>query len=194
LPAGASRIGRAEAAALLRTCLPRAALGMAGDHQMEPADLYRMLQAGSHVARVAAVAGVPQNAADPLAFAALWGEVADCVFRQNGWMLCDPDNRALAVEAANTFVRQVGIAETTKPDNSEFQKTLAQIQGNDPGRRAYAMTTARASKDRVLATLRSRVQEGRLTAGDFGYFAPADVKLALRSVKPTRDACAQEAR
>jgi hypothetical protein len=191
--ASGARTGRAEAAALLRTCLPRETLGLAGDNRMEPADIYRLLQAGSHVARVAAVANIQQNAADPLGFASMWGEVADCVFRQNGWMLCNPDNRALAVEAVNTFVRQVGIAETAKTD-SEFHKTLAAIQGNTERRRAYAMNAARATKDRVLAALRTLVQEGRLVAGDFGFFVPADVKNVLRSVKTERDSCAAEAR
>lgn len=191
--ASSGRAGRADMAPILRTCLPREKLGLPADSRMEQADLYRILQAGSHVARVAAVAGIPQNAADPVAFDAMWGEVADCVFRQNGWMLCDPDNRALAIEAVNTFVRQVGIAETAKTD-SEFHKTLAKLQADDQRQRAYALSTARATKERVLAALRGRVQEGRLIAGDFGYFVPSEVRHVLSNVKPERNACAEEAR
>ena len=59
------------------------------------------------MSRVAAAAGIKQKAIDDVEFTAIWADVADCVYRQNGWVLCDPDNRALAVEAANTFMRQL---------------------------------------------------------------------------------------
>jgi hypothetical protein len=48
--------------------------------------------------------------------AAKWGAVADCVYRSNSSGLCDIDNRALAVQAANTFLSQADQI-ASKPEN-----------------------------------------------------------------------------
>ena len=62
------------------------------------------------------------------AFSSMWGEVADCVFRQNGYVLCEPDNRALAVEAVSAFVKQSAFAAAPQGD-SEFDKVAATLPG-----------------------------------------------------------------
>ena len=45
-----------------------------------------------------------------MTFAKPWLDLTDCVYRQNGAALCDPDNRALAIETITTFVRLVNDA------------------------------------------------------------------------------------
>lgn len=186
------RIGRAEAAPLLRTCMPLHALGFKRDHPVEVGDLYRILQTGSTFSRIASAAGIKQNAVDDVGFATLWADVADCIYRQNGWMICDPDNRALAVEAATTLMRQVvAAAKSAKtPDTSDFSKTIATIQGKHAPNRDYLVQSSNAAKARVLTGLRGYVADGRLTASDFGMFAPSEITQLVRETKVTRDACA----
>lgn len=189
---GRPRIGRAEAAPLLKTCMPMHKLGFGKNQPVEPGDLYRILQAGSTFSRIASAAGIKQNAMDDAGFATLWAEVADCIYRQNGWMICDPDNRALAIEAANTLVRQASAAAKSvkSPDTSEFSKTMATIQGKHAPNREYLVQNANAAKARVLSGLRNYAADGRLTASDFGLFAPSEISQVLRDTKITRDACA----
>ena len=127
------------------------------------------------------------SAIDDAQFAAVWAEVADCVYRQNGWVLCDPDNRAFAVEAATTLIRQLSTA--AKTEKFVDPRDLRPF-GLDGQQRAYALQNAGAIKGRVLAGIRTQVSEGRLTAGDFGMFAPSEITQIVRETKATRDACA----
>lgn len=184
------RLGDASASNLLRTCLPnRFAAG-----GMQKKDIYNLLQTANQMMSIASIAGAHQNIAGSggsKGFAILWGDVADCVFRQNGYALCDPDNRALAVEAVTAFIRQSAIAAAPEQD-SEFNKVMATLQG--PRRQAleHAMYRTRATRERVLETLKMRAQEGRFIASDFGFLAPGEVTAAVRSAKPTADACANK--
>ncbi|MCC6780989.1 MAG: hypothetical protein IT537_30830, partial [Hyphomicrobiales bacterium] len=148
----ARRVGRAETAPLLKMCVPFSRLGFEHVDRVPPGDLYRILQTASGMSRVAAMAGIKQNAVDEAQFAAVWAEVADCIYRQNGWMLCDPDNRALAVEAASTLIRQLSTAAKIEKqaDPREKKKPFA-LDGQD---RSYALRNAEAIKGRVLAGLR----------------------------------------
>jgi hypothetical protein len=179
------RIGRAEAAPLLKACLPMQRLTSDGKGQTEIRALYRSLHSASTMSRVAAKAGLPHTTMDDAEFAAIWGEIADCVYRQNGWVLCDADNRALAAEAANTYIRQ-----------------LSGAQANDPVRRLragaryaslnrdYVLQNALSLKTRMMAGLRQQVAEGRLIAADFGMFAPAEVLQAVVETAVVSNACA----
>jgi len=186
------KAGRAETAPLLKTCMPMQKLGIGSDQPVEAGDLYRILQTGSAFSRIASAAGIKQNAVDDAGFATLWADVADCIYRQNGWMICDPDNRALAVEAATTLVRQASTAAKSAktPDTSDFAKTMATIQGKHAPNRDYLVQSANAAKARVLTGLRGYVADGRLTAADFGIFAPSEITQVVRETKVTRDACA----
>jgi hypothetical protein len=189
---GARRLGRAEAAPLLTICMPMHKPGFGKDQPIEAGDLYRVLQTGSAFSRIASAAGIRHNAVDDAGFAALWAEVADCIYRQNGWMICDPDNRALAVEAASTLVRQASAAAKSVKtrDTSELDRTMATIQRRHAPSRDYLLQNANAAKARVLAGLRNYVSDGRLTASDFGLFAPSEIAQVLRETRATRDACA----
>ena len=64
---------------------------------------------------VLSVMGAPRDHG-AVELAAKWGAVADCVFRSNSWGLCDIDNRALAIQAANTFLVQADQI-ASKPEN-----------------------------------------------------------------------------
>jgi hypothetical protein len=174
--------------------MPRQKLGLDPDAGAEPGDLYRILKAGSFVSRLSALGGQPQRVADPLGLAILWGDVADCVYRQNGRALCDADNRALAVEAANTFVRQLRISSAPQTGDA-VASTFAAVQGNGRVRSAvYEVQALHAVAERMLSALRNRVEEGRLIAADFGFSAAPEVKNILGETATTRNACAEEGR
>ncbi|MBI4274034.1 MAG: hypothetical protein HY659_04985 [Rhizobiales bacterium] len=191
--ASAKRVGRADAAPILRACIPRQKFGLDPDSKIESAELYRMLKTGGMVARLSALGGIPQSAAEPLGLAMMWGEVADCVYRQNSWALCDADNRALAIEATNTFVRQLRITSGQRHED-EFSRMLARVQASDRRAFEHEMQSLRARADRVLSGLRHKVTEGRLVTSDFGFAAAPEVKEVLNATKSARNACADEGR
>jgi hypothetical protein len=175
------RMGRATMAPLLLTCAPEGSTqGL--DHRA----LYWLMQTGSRGARIGTLINPAQSAAAQMTFARPWSDLTDCVYRQNGAALCDPDNRALAIETITTFVRLV---------NDAAKADAAALERPEPGqyRRElqYDSDAARALKDRVLATLRIRVQEGRLVAGDFDFFLPAEILDVLRRTPTSEDRCAR---
>jgi hypothetical protein len=188
IPTG-GRLGDASDSKLLRTCMP-SSMGAASMAGMDNKGLYNLLSATNQIMSIAAIAGGPQQTAGGAkAFSSMWAEVADCVFRQNGYVLCEPDNRALAVEALTALVRQTAMAAAPEQD-SEFNKVMATL---NPGRKQaleQAMYKVRATRERVLSTLKTRVQEGRLIASDFGFFAPGEISQIMKDTKATSDACA----
>jgi hypothetical protein len=186
---GARKTGRAEEAPLLKTCVPLAKFDAPAD--ANPAELYRLLHSASSMSRVAALAGVKQSTIDDARFAEIWADVADCVYRQNGWMLCDPDNRALAAESASTLVRHLL---TAKKAEKLVDDRAAKPVGFDRHERAYALQNAASVKARVLAGVRTQVAEGRLSASDFGMFAPTEILDLVRETKVTQNACATRSR
>ncbi len=193
--AGWGRLGKAEKANILLSCVPRHKLLGGGPwepgRKIDSADLYRILQVGSHISRAASIIGVQQTVVSETAFASLWADVADCAMSQNGWTLCDPDNRALAVEAVLTVVRQVESAAKPRRE-TDFDRVWSKVEGKNKRSKDYELYAARATRDRVLDNLRRRVQEGRFVASDFGYFPPAEVSRVLTETKPLRDACAEK--
>lgn len=177
------RVGNAENAILLRSCVPFARLGL-GD-AIEHGRLYRMLQTASGLPPVPSTIGTRQKPIDDAQSATIWAEVADCIYRRNSWMLCDPDNRALAAETASTFFRRLSAAE--KAEQFVDGRKLHPL-GSAP--RSQALQHAAASKDRVLSGIRAQVAEGLLTETDFGMFAPLEITQIARETRVTRDACA----
>jgi len=175
------RVGRATMAPLLLACAPEGATqGL--DHRA----LYWLMQTGSRGARIGTLINPAQGAAAQLTFAKPWSDLTDCVYRQNGAALCNPDNRALAIETITTFVRLVNDAATAD---------AAALERPEPGQYRHELQhdsdAARALKDRVLATLRLRVQEGRLVAADFDFFLPAEILDVLRRTPTREDRCAR---
>jgi hypothetical protein len=176
------RLGDASESKLLRTCMPSsmgAANSMGG---MDNKGLYNLLSATDQMMSIAVASGAQDTAAGAKAFSTMWAEVADCVFRQNGYVLCEPDNRALAVEAVTAFVKQSAFAATPQATTTLSPRSNQALE--------QKMHKVRATRERVLETLKTRVQEGRLISSDFGFFAPGEISRIMKDTKPTSDACA----
>src|SRR6185312_14307319 len=97
-----SRVGRAETAPLLNRCVTKDVFGISDDAPRQSAILWQALSTGSTVSRIASLFGQP-NRDGEAELVTRWAEVADCIYRQNRVNFCDIDNRALAVETANSF-------------------------------------------------------------------------------------------
>jgi len=181
------RLGIAARAPVLALCMSnRIELGV---DRMTPADFYGLLQSSDSYSRFGKLLGKQPSVA-PTTFTMVWGEVADCVFRQNGRTFCDPDNRALAVEAAMSLVRQAEVIGAPPQDQSSFMPTRGAHDWSLAIKRE--LDRMRDVKERVRQGLRTRLQEGRLIAADFGYFPPGEIRHLLRENRPTRNACAEE--
>jgi hypothetical protein len=181
------RIGRAETAPLLRFCVPFSKLGFDSTDRVPPGELYRALKSASRISRLTAMVKGKNGRFNEESFTIVWADVADCVYKQNGWALCDQDNRALAVEAAATLLGQLQIEEK-EPVTEKVESTRSGLRRKEE--RLYAIRNAHAIKDRVLSSVRSRVAEGRLIASDFGLFAPIEIVQIVRDTKVTGTGCA----
>ena len=121
-PSG-GRLGDASESKLLRTCMPSsmgAATAWAG---MDNKALYNLLSATNQMMSIAAWRPARRTRPPaPKPSRSMWAEVADCVFRQNGYVLCEPDNRALAVEAVTAFVKQSAFAAAPEQDSDSTRR------------------------------------------------------------------------
>jgi hypothetical protein len=161
-----TRVGRSETAPLLKICLARnVARDVDSGRAIDPTIRVEFLGSAANSA--------PQASHDhaALELATKWGAVADCVYRSNFSRLCDIDNRALAVQAANTFVVKADEIASTPDSYSATQpevESLAQV------------------KSRVLDSLQYLIKSGVLIASDFTMFAPASVRQALAKPIPSK--------
>lgn len=170
IAASSDRIGRAKTAPMLGRCIRARDPDLYSD---APADLlYGALKSGSTQSRVRSAFGKPSKD-QARNVTEWWAALADCVYQQDGNALCDPDNRALAVEAATSFIRHA--------------KQPPSYPQDDPPEIDLA-----AVKERVLASLRSRLRNGVLIAADFGFFAPQEISSVTSEIRPTRNACPQQ--
>jgi hypothetical protein len=106
----------------------------------------------------------------------------ECILTRDRAAVCNPDNRALAIEFLADFLDNARRAEPELANIPAAKRAL------------FEQASGIAARPRVLDALRDHLREGRLTAADFGTFAPPEVKEAIAAVKPVRDACAQRAR
>ena len=172
----AERLGRPIVAPLLRVCVTKELVGATPGRGTDPANLLEDLENGTRAGRISAViSSSPQHAFVDLAVK--WGGIADCIFKQEGTPLCQSDNRALAVEAANTFMRQAEEV-LAKPDSYAATNNEAN---------ALAQT-----KDRVLAALRQQFLDGALIAADFRSFAATEVRDLLSRTVAQKNVCAKK--
>lgn len=172
--ADANRIGRPETAPVVRSCIFKV-MDLGGDaNKMEPSAAYFILKAGSMQANVSAMLGKSDRWSEnqTTVLTATWGQLANCIYAQDDRELCDPDNRAAAVEATTKFfayAKQIGA-----------------------GKPAISASDARAIEnvsDRLLIMLKNHRRYGTLVAADFGSFAPAEIMQIMREPKETRDIC-----
>lgn len=170
--AGANRIGRPEVAPVVRTCFSKAMDDLGPDvKKMEPSAAYFILKAGSMQANVSAMLGKERGESPTVHLAYAWGELASCIYALEDRALCDPDNRAAAVETTAKFFGYAKQA-AASGSNSMVPGAIENI------------------RDRLLLMLKNHRRYGTLVASDFGNFAPAEIMQIMRSEqKETRDIC-----
>jgi hypothetical protein len=173
--ADANRLGRPEVAPVVRSCIFRVVDLGPDAAKMEPSAAYFILKAGSMQANVSAMIGKSDRWSENQTreLAASWGQLANCIYAQDDRELCDPDNRAAAVEA------------TTK-----FFAYAKQMDGSS-GKPAISASDARVQgvEDRLLIVLKNHRRYGTLVAADFGSFAAPEILRIMREEKEARDIC-----
>jgi hypothetical protein len=171
------RIGRSATAPVLKLCLTKDILNVDESIDITPDMMLTVLKESVH-GRVTKSPGSPKEHA-VLELAQMWGQVADCVYHQNAFHLCDIDNRTLAVEAGSIFVRQADRI-IAQPET-----TYAALPGE--------ITALQATRDRVLDAMRSRVRSGVLIASDFrSSIAPPAVSAMLSDTDTVQNDCAKK--
>ena len=172
--ADANRIGRAETAPVIRSCILKVVDLGPDVKQLEPSAAYHILKAGSMQANVSTMLGKSDrwSESQTIALAANWGELANCIFAQEDRGLCDPDNRAAAVEATTKFfayAKQTEAAKATIP--------------------AGEARVIEGVADRLLISLKNHRRYGTLVAADFGSFASPEIMRNMREEKEASDIC-----
>jgi len=177
IAASDARLGRARASRLLSACLGGEVLGALHPEmgKGDPGAFYDLMRAGDLGVRIMDVAGAPHSSAIVSPFLA---PVAECALAR-GAALCEPDNRALAVETVGELVVQFGRAEARLakvPPMERFEQE----------RRVDVRAKARA-----LNALAEQARAGRLILSDFGWFPHPEVVEIFVKHKPHRDGCAK---
>jgi hypothetical protein len=191
IPASSGRLGQASSAPILLQCMsrvvtshwtyrtgPKEVRGSRSSFRDEDVEainaaaMYAILQAGKTAAMGLTLTGMdgPAN----VLLASKWGELAECVYNQDGAALCDRNNRALAVESVTNHVRNANRA-LADAGNTSANRHVSQL---------------RALNERVMAALRTQLRDGVVIAADFGMVAPDEIKRAAGTTKPMRDVCA----
>ena len=170
-----TRIGRSSTAPALPLCVTKNMVGVDESIEVTPDILLTALK-GDPRDRVTREPGTPREHA-VIELAQMWGDVADCVYHQNTFRLCDIDNRALAVEAGSIFIRQSDTIAAQPPATYAAQ----------PGE----IQALQSVRGRVLAAMQNQVQNGVLIAADFpSSFAPPAVRKMLNETETLHNACA----
>ena len=166
-----NRLGRAATAPLLTTCIKSEVF--AGFNGGNAQAIYTVMTTAGTMHRLAPLVGADMSDGVPQ-LAEYWREIADCVYQQNSWHLCDADNRALAVESVAGFIRGAAQVAAQPLKTRDAQMILAD--------------NARA-RQRVLEALRARLRNGQLIAADFSALQPPEVKSLLNEIKPAANGC-----
>ena len=164
------RVGYPASAPVVRSCIFDV-LDLDRDVRMEPSAAYAILKAGTMQAGFGAMLGRPDSrpgSNQTTMVASKWGQLATCIYAKENRTLCDPDNRAAAVEASTKFFL--------------FAKQAASASASD----AAAIENM---SDRVLREIKSNRRDGTLIAADFGLSIPDEVGKIMREEKPGRDIC-----
>ena len=171
------RIGRSATAPVLGLCLTKDVMNIHPTINISPDMMLADLKASVHGRVNKSPRSAPQHWVIELA--QMWGHVADCVYHQDAYRLCDIDNRTLAIEAGSIFVRQA-------------DRIIAEPQttyGAEPGE----IQGLQSTRNRVLELLRPLLQSGVLIASDFPpSFAPPAVQAVLNDTTTLRNDCAKD--
>ena len=168
------RLGEAEHAPLLKTCIRGDDFEGLGSTS-NPQAVYRLLKTVGTASRLMSVMG--RETGGSVKLADYWRVLADCVYQQNSWNLCDADNRVLAIESGGAFIRNAAV-----------------VAANPPQGRAGPMILRNnaQSRERVLDALRTRVRNGYLIADDFGPLQTPEIKNILAETKTIANGCAKQ--
>lgn len=167
------RLGEAEQAPLLAGCIKHEDFGGFGDNT-NPQAAYALMKTLGATVRIATLIGAETGGGGQLTDN--WRIIAECVYRQNSWSLCQPDNRVLAIESAGAFIRGAA-AVLADPPKGRAGPTIV---------REYTQ-----ARERILDALRTRVRNGHLIAEDFGPVQPAEIKAILTETKTIANGCAK---
>ncbi|MEJ0078082.1 MAG: hypothetical protein WDO17_22105 [Alphaproteobacteria bacterium] len=170
------RLGEAEQAPLLATCIKNEDFGGFGDAAAtNPQAAYSLMKTVGTGFRIATLIGAETGSGAQLTDN--WRIIAECVYRQNSWTLCNPHNRALAIESTGAFIRGAG-AVLADPPKGRGGPILVREYGQ--------------ARERVLDALRTRLRNGYLIAEDFGPVQPAEIKGILAETKTIANGCAKQ--
>jgi hypothetical protein len=167
-----NRLGRAGTAPLLRTCTRSDTFE--GFGAGSPDAIYTVLTTAGTMSRLAPLIGAETG--DGVQLAEYWRVIADCVYQQNSWHLCDADNRALAVESASGFIRSAARIATNSSKARDAQNIVSD--------------NAQA-RQRVLEALRTRLRNGHIIAADFGPLQPPEITSLLADTRTVSNGCAK---
>jgi hypothetical protein len=174
--ADGGRIGYPPSAPLVRSCIFDV-LDLGRDVTMEPSAAYAILKAATMQAGFSAMLGRPdpRPGTDQTSLvASKWGQLATCIYAKENRTLCDPDNRAAAVEASTKFFLFANQAASPKSATVISASDARVIEG---------------ISDRLLSEIKSNRRDGTLIAADFGLSIPDEVGKIMREEKPGRDIC-----
>jgi hypothetical protein len=170
------RLGEAEHAPLLRICIKKE---LAGD--MDPQGFYKMITLASTFSNLGSIIN-PKEFKNGGEIAVFWNMIAECVYQQNSWSLCDPDNRQLAVTSASGSIREGARLAGMLSKHAEGKSSA--------GQKILALNTR--AREQVLNSLRTRVRNGYLIAADFGFLPPPEIKAILAQTKTVANGCAKQ--
>jgi hypothetical protein len=195
ISASSDRLGQASAASALKLCMtsevhsagdpPAARAGYASRSRPystpfpDPSGSYKIMESDNRDRRIAGLIGMKATPEGTLEIASIWAAVTRCVYNQDSSELCDRDNRALAVDSINSFLRHADYA-LSDTSNAKWE------------RQKYQITFLRATKDQVMTAFRSHLRDGALISQDFGMLAPEAVKRVANETRPIRDICARK--
>jgi len=187
--AGADRIGRPEVAPVVRSCISNV-LEFGSDTNVEPSAAYFILKMGGWQAGVYTALGMSKKYARSsdaelsLGMASKWGQLADCIYAQEGAALCDSDSRAAAVESIVRFMlyaKQTDLSDQTAAmaETPRAKRTIERLR-----------QTIEPIRVRLLSKLKAHRRDGIVVASDFGFFPPAEISQIMREEKAFRNGCA----
>lgn len=171
------RLGSARASPLLARCMKQELSGFLDLSGFDAQGAYEFLRGASGAVRTAGMMRIVMGNRTPDAgtggeMTPFLGPVVDCIMSRDD-ALCEPDNRALAVEFLGDYLPQAELVPIRPPHERRH---------GEFGDHARILP-------RVKAALADHARSGRLVPSDFGLLASPAIKTILQANPPTRDAC-----
>ena len=138
-----------------------------------PQAVYGLLKTVGAASRLMSMVGGETGGSAQLAD--YWRMLADCVYQQNSWNLCDPDNRALAIESGGAFIRNAAVVAANPPQGRAGPMVL---RNNAQSRERVLDACARASATATSSQTISSLQ-------------PPEIKAILTQNKTVANGCAK---